>query len=177
MSDEILDIVDGNDNVIGKAPRNEIYDKKFTHRIVHIFVINKENKVYFQKRSDTVSYMPGAWCTSAGGHVLSNENYETAGRRELAEELGMIPDKLFQVGQKSVFRIADQDRFIQLYIVFSSEIPKHNEQDVSGGAFFSFDEAKLLIDKEDNQKLHPQLAFCFKILLENREALNQMREK
>ncbi|HUC38694.1 MAG TPA: NUDIX domain-containing protein [Candidatus Acidoferrum sp.] len=175
MGEEILDVVDSNDNVVGKTSRNDIYARKLTHRIVHVFVINDAGDIYFQKRSDTVSYMPGAWCTSAGGHVLSGEDYENAARRELEEELGIKPDKLFQIGHKTTFHIADQDRFVQLYVVFSSKIPKHDKKEVSGGMFLSFGEAKKILDTENRQKIHPQLPFCFKILLENQALLTQIK--
>ncbi len=163
MGEEILDIVDSNDVVIGKASRNEVYDKKLTHRIVHVFVINDNNEVYLQKRSDEVSYMPGAWCTSAGGHVLSGETYEQAARRELDEELGIKPNILFSVGSKFVFRIADQDRFIRVFVTLASDIPTQSNKEVSGGEFLAKEKAEQII--KSGEKIHPQLAPCFDLLL------------
>jgi len=88
MSEEPMDIVDDNDQVIGQTTQGEIYSQKLTHRIVHIFVINPEtNEVYFQVRSENKSYLPGFYCTSAGGHVSAGETYEQAAKRELVEEI------------------------------------------------------------------------------------------
>ena len=40
---EILDQVNENDEVIGNASRDEIYDKKLMHRIVHVLVFNAQS--------------------------------------------------------------------------------------------------------------------------------------
>ena len=41
--DELLDIVDQNDQVIGQALRSEIYSQKLTNfRVVNAFLINKQ---------------------------------------------------------------------------------------------------------------------------------------
>src|SRR3972149_8166401 len=95
MSSEVLDVVDAHDRVVGNAESTDIYAKKLTHRIVHVFVVHPQTKqVYFQRRSEKKSYLPGYYCTSAGGHVRTGETYEKAAKRELHEELGLaVPVK------------------------------------------------------------------------------------
>ena len=115
---EYLDVVDDSDCVIGKATRKEVYEKKLTHRIVHVLVINPINsKIYIQKRADSVSYLPGHYSTSAGGHVLSGESYDQAVARELNEELG-IKALIKNIASMSFFQDG-QKRFIQLFLVFA----------------------------------------------------------
>ena len=43
-----------------------------------------------QKRSSTVSFMPGAWSTSAWWHVCAGHTYKESALRELQEEIGEI---------------------------------------------------------------------------------------
>ena len=49
---EYMDIVDGNDQVIGSAPIDEIYEKKHLHRIAHIFIFN--DKVEMTQEKDVL---------------------------------------------------------------------------------------------------------------------------
>ncbi|MFI5412561.1 MAG: NUDIX domain-containing protein [Candidatus Micrarchaeales archaeon] len=174
MNDEILDVVDPDDMVVSKAARTEVYDRGLMHRIVHVFVISKNNQVYLQKRAETVSYMPGCWCTSAGGHVLSGEDYEQAAKRELDEELGIKTDKLFKIGEKFIYTINNQDRFIQIFALFTPVMPKDSEE-VSGGKFLSIEEIIELVNKDEN--IHPQLPPCFDVLLNNQDYVKEILEK
>ena len=86
---EYFDIVDENDNVIGKASRNECHKKGLLHRASHILILNSEEKILFQKRSMEKDLYPGWWIDSAAGHLDSGEDYESAVHRELKEELGI----------------------------------------------------------------------------------------
>jgi len=165
---EILDIVDEKNNVIGKTTQEEIYSKKLPHRIVHVFVLNpKTNQVYFQKRAETKSFLPGYYCTSAGGHVQSGESYELAARRELKEELGLsVPVKRIT----SMEFVSDgHKRFIELFIAFAEDGFNFEDGEVAGGEFIDMAEANELVLK--NMKIHPQLEVCYKWLYQNKDKL------
>lgn len=93
MKDEILDIVDDEDRVIGQASRSEVHgNPALLHRVVHVLVFNSRGQLYLQKRADDRAVQPGKWDTSMGGHVDSGEDPEYAARRELSEELGLPAD-------------------------------------------------------------------------------------
>ncbi|USN53647.1 MAG: NUDIX domain-containing protein [Candidatus Nomurabacteria bacterium] len=89
MQHELLDIINEEDEVIGQATRQELYDKGLTCRIVHVFVQNSQGQFAIQKRSEVVSFLPGHWSSSASGHVKKGESYDEAAARELQEELGI----------------------------------------------------------------------------------------
>src|SRR3989344_3867087 len=165
---EYIDIVNDNNEVIGSATQEEIYNKKLNHRIVHIFVIHPiSNKIYFQKRSETKSFLPGYYCTSAGGHVQAGETYEKAAKRELFEEIGIqTPVKKMD----SMLFISDgHKRFIELYITKADNGFIFRDGEVSAGEFFNFDDAKKLIEK--NEKIHPQLNVCFSWFIKNKKMI------
>ncbi len=91
--DEIFDIVDDCDNVIGSAPRSKIHAEKLRHRSVHAIVFDKSGKkILMQKRSFWKDSHPGAYTTSCSGHVDSTEDYDKALIRETYEELGIITE-------------------------------------------------------------------------------------
>lgn len=74
---EYLDLVDENDNVIGKEDRNIIYKKDLNNfRVINIMIINSENKIIVPKRSGNRRLFPNCYDCSVGGHVSSGETYE-----------------------------------------------------------------------------------------------------
>lgn len=86
---ELFDIVDENDCVIGQATRAEVHQKKLLHRAVHILLTDAQGNFVLQKRSMAKDTCPGLLSTSCAGHVDAGETYETAAVRELGEELGV----------------------------------------------------------------------------------------
>ena len=89
-TDEIFDVVDESDRVIGRATRAEVHrNPGLIHRAVHILVFRPDGRLLLQRRSADKDIDPGLWDTSVGGHVDAGEDYLTAARRELSEELGL----------------------------------------------------------------------------------------
>jgi len=88
-AEEVLDVVDADDVVVGTATRSEIHRQGHRHRAVHVLVYDAVGQIYVQRRSWTKDCSPGLWDTSAAGHVDHGESYAAAARRELAEELGI----------------------------------------------------------------------------------------
>jgi len=89
VSEELLDVVDQSDRVIGVKTRGEIHAQGLMHRSVHILVFNSDAALFIQKRSMSKDNEPGLWDSSAAGHVDSGEDYHCCAIRELGEELGI----------------------------------------------------------------------------------------
>lgn len=101
MSEEIFDIVNERDEVIGQRPRREVHQLGLWHRAVHILVFNALGEVFLQKRSMLKDTAKGKWDSSTSGHVDSGEDYDTSAVRELGEEIGLYvnttPKRLFKI--------------------------------------------------------------------------------
>ena len=101
MSEEIFDIVNERDEVIGQLPRSVVHRDGRRHRAVHIFVFNARGEVFLQKRSMSKDTHPGEWDSSASGHVDSGEDYDACAVREVWEEIGLKlpapPRRLFKI--------------------------------------------------------------------------------
>src|SRR5512140_3639348 len=101
MPEEIFDIVNAQDEVIGRGPRNEVHRLGLMHRAVHVLVFNARGEVFLQKRSMKKDRQPGLWDSSASGHVDSGEDYDACAVRELGEEIGLEvgtpPERLFKI--------------------------------------------------------------------------------
>jgi len=88
--DELFEIVDEQDRVIGTAPRSRCHgDPSLVHRAAHVLVINQAGQLLLQKRSGDKQIQPGRWDSSVGGHLEPGEDYRGAAIREMEEELGL----------------------------------------------------------------------------------------
>lgn len=87
--DELFDVVDADDRVIGQATRAEVHARGLLHRAVHIFVFNSAGELLIQMRSAAKDEYPLCWTSSASGHLDAGETYEQAAPREIQEELGL----------------------------------------------------------------------------------------
>lgn len=93
MNDEIFDIVDDRDQVIGQCPRREVHRLGHKHRAIHVLVFNARGEVFLQKRSMSKDTHPGVWDSSTSGHLDAGEDYDSCAIRELREEIGLVVDK------------------------------------------------------------------------------------
>lgn len=95
MSEELFDVVDAEDRVIGVAPRSEVHARLWWHRAVHIFVRNSRGELLIHRRSALKDQYPRCWTSSASGHLAAGEDYAPAAVRELQEELGLAAPLTF----------------------------------------------------------------------------------
>jgi isopentenyldiphosphate isomerase len=106
MTDELVDIVDDDDNVIAVATRREMRARRLQHRSVGIAVLSTGGKLLIHRRSLSKDIWPGWWDIAAGGVVAAGESYADAARRELAEELGVVDAEIDYLGRA---RYVDHD--------------------------------------------------------------------
>jgi len=101
MAEEIFDVVNEYDEVVGRLPRSEVHRLDLKHRAVHVLVFNTRGELFLQKRSMLKDNHPGVWDSSASGHLDSGEDYDACAVRELGEEIGLViprpPARLFKV--------------------------------------------------------------------------------
>ena len=89
MTEEIFDVVNERDEVIGQAPRREVHARGLRHRAVHVLVFNDRGEVFLQKRSQLKDTAKGKWDSSSSGHLETGEAYDACAVRELREEIGL----------------------------------------------------------------------------------------
>jgi len=93
MSEEIFDVVNERDEVVGQAPRKDVHAHGLLHRAVHVLVFNARGQLFLQKRSMTKDTAKGKWDSSASGHLDSGEDYDKCAVREVWEEIGLKLDR------------------------------------------------------------------------------------
>jgi isopentenyldiphosphate isomerase len=132
--EEIVDLVDEDDQVIGQAPRREVRAGNLLHREVAAIVRNRRGEIYVHRRTDTKDVFPGMYDMFVAGIVTSGESYEDAIQRELGEELGIEgvePDLLF----KSRYSDPDINWWTCAYEVAWDGAIRQQEEEIAWGGF------------------------------------------
>lgn len=113
--EELFDVVDASDTVVSAAPRSEVHRRQLRHRAVHVFVFNAAGEIFLQQRSLRKDTAPGRWVSSCSGHVDAGEDYDTAARRELAEEIGLREPEALRPLFKEEARRETGHEFVWVY--------------------------------------------------------------
>ncbi|MES4890817.1 NUDIX domain-containing protein [Streptomyces sp. NPDC096012] len=88
-ADEILDIVDEHDRVVGRRPRGEVYARGLRHRCVFVQARDAAGRLFVHRRTATKLVFPALYDMFVGGVVGAGESYDEAALREAEEELGV----------------------------------------------------------------------------------------
>jgi isopentenyl-diphosphate delta-isomerase type 1 len=140
MNDEIFDVVNDRDEVIGRRSRADVHRFGLKHRAVHVLVFNRGGKLFLQKRSMKKDCFPGTWDSSASGHLDCGEDYDACAVRELREELGLdlasTLEKLFKI---DACRETGQE-FVWVYRCSSEGPFTLHPDEIEGGGWFSPEE-------------------------------------
>ena len=87
---EWFPVVEPNGIVTGRSAREYCHGgAKPLHPVIHIHIIDRQSRIYLQKRSMRKDIQPGKWDTAVGGHVAYGEAIFEAVYREASEELGL----------------------------------------------------------------------------------------
>ncbi len=149
MSEELLDVVDADDRVIGVKTRGEIHAQGLMHRAAHILVFNTSGELFIQKRSMTKDNNQGLWDSSAAGHVDSGEDYGDCAIRELGEELGIrVTAPLEQLFRLAASRITDMEHCV-VYRYVSDGPFELEVAEIDEGAWISVSEMDRRVSEDD----------------------------
>jgi isopentenyldiphosphate isomerase len=157
-ANEMVDLVDENDIVVGRAARQEVRTRNLLHREVAAIVRNPEGEIYIHRRTETKDVFPGMYDMFVAGVVTSDESYDAAIRRELEEELGVHgvdPTFLF----KTRYRDPDINSWTCGYEVVWDGAIRHQADEIAWGQFIPEDE---LITKLDELPFVPDGLVIFR---------------
>lgn len=125
-AEEMVDVVDHNDLIIGIAPRKGIHKTDFLHRSAHIFLIDPSGSIWLERRAQNVDTYPGYYSSSAAGHIAHGESYLQGAQREALEELG-IPDLKLEQKHKLIASKETSNEFVGFFITHSATNPIEHE--------------------------------------------------
>lgn len=148
--DEILDLVDQNDNVIGKIERSnykKLIEQKLGYiRASELFIISDEGKLWIPMRTSSKTIAPNGYDYSAAGHVESGDNYTDTIIRETKEEINLdITEAELQFITK--MKSEGAKYFRSVYLHRSNVTPSFNPADFTSAEWLTPDE---VIENIDN---------------------------
>ena len=157
---EIIDVVNEQDEVIGRADKDGIHHKRLLHRAVHIWIINSSGKLFCRQRSSKKQIYPGYYSTSVGAHVISGQTYNQTAKQSLQKDLG-INCKLEMIGKA---RVHDQweNEISVTYIGYSDDTFNLNPKQIEDGKFLTVKEIKELTKQKN---VTPHLAHSLELYL------------
>ncbi len=150
--EEIIDLVNEKDEVIGTATRKEIYAQGMrNYRVVHAFIVNDEGAFWIPRRVSTKKLYPNGLDYSIAGHVSAGETYGGALMKEATEEAGL---DLTRISFKEIGRFNlhthEVHCFQRVYEIHANEVPNYNHDDFSGFEWLS---AQEIIDRYKNGEI------------------------
>lgn len=129
--EELFDVVDAADRVIGRLPRSLVHARGLRHRAAHVLVYDANGRLYLQRRAAHKECQPGLWDSSAAGHVTSGEEYAVAAARELEEELSIHADGALE----PLFELAagplTGQEFIRVYRTTTTQTPRPDPREIA----------------------------------------------
>lgn len=149
--EEVFPLVEPNGLVIGRAPRSLCHaGSMLLHPVVNMHIMDRNARLYLQKRSKHKNTYPGCWDTSVGGHVGYGEQLHEALYREAAEELGFYDFHPIFL-ESFVYEDQREKELVALYVTISSESPIPYGTEVSEARWWTMEE----IEKAPKSKFTP----------------------
>ncbi|MBD3260127.1 MAG: NUDIX domain-containing protein [Candidatus Altiarchaeales archaeon] len=147
MVEDVFDVVDEDDNVVGRATRSECHSSLLIHRSVMFFILDHVDRVFVNQRSPKKDVLPGRWSIVLGGHVDCGESYDEAVLREFQEETGLNAEPV-AVG---FFRkyIPQEREHVRVYAFHVNGKPKLDETETVGGEFRDYKDLEDLFTQHD----------------------------
>lgn len=151
MTTEYLDVVNEEDEIIGKDTRKKVHELGLWHRGVHVFLFNEQGEMLIQKRSADRTSSPSLLDCSVSEHVQAGENYFEAAIRGMKEELGIENIELKQLVKfRMNYGINDNEISVIYEAKIESQQIDFDKTEIAEVFYLSKDEIK---EKTQNEKI------------------------
>ncbi len=100
-SSELVEVVDLDGTVERLVTRAEMRANALRHRCTYVLVLTGDDRVVVHQRAEWKDVSPGVWDIAFGGVCDPGEDWDTAADRELAEEAGLVGQRLEPLGPVS----------------------------------------------------------------------------
>ena len=157
FDDECLILVDEHDTVIGHESKDNVHrGSGMLHRAFSVFLFNGPGRVLLHRRSGQKHLWPGFWTNSCCSHPRRGEDYASAARRRLFEELGVTAELswLYQFQYAARFGSRGAERELCAVLIGDLEHPgsvRANRNEVQEWGWFSCDEVDSWVQRHPGE--------------------------
>jgi isopentenyldiphosphate isomerase len=141
-NDELLDLVDANDIIIGTIRRGDMANMGYKStmgyvRFAEAFILNDRGEIWVPIRGMHKVIAPGGCDFSVAEHVLSGESYEQAVKRAFLEEAGMhiSSTSLTHLGKLAPTDNKPVYESIYTYAMHGGESPNYSHDEFSSASW------------------------------------------
>lgn len=146
--EEMLPLVEPSGLVFGQATRSYCHSgARVLHPVVHLHIIDREGKLYLQKRAMDKDLLPGYWDTAVGGHVSYGETILEALYRETSEELGLTAFNPIALGAY-IWETERDNEYVFVHAALGHPNLRPNAEEVAEGRWWSFEELEAAMGKD-----------------------------
>lgn len=146
---ELWEVLDDKGNPTGEIMEKydqKVFDRGLYHLGADVWIINSENKLLIQKRSEKKRLEPNVWAMTGGSVIVGESSLETI-VREAKEELGIDidPNKL-----KQITKIKTGSVWIDTYILkndYDIAKMKFQKEEVADAKWVTWNEIDELVNK------------------------------
>lgn len=144
QTDELLDVVDDQDKVIGQVTRSKMWSDRIKNvRVINAFLINDNNQLWIPKRTAFKRMFPSCLDFSVGGLVMAGESYHETFARETLEEIGLDIALLPYSFLFSLTPYRDNvSSFMYVYCIRTNITPNYNKNDFESYEWMSIEALK-----------------------------------
>lgn len=168
---EQWEILDNNGNTTGEIMEKydqKVFDRGLYHLGSDVWIINSENKILIQKRSQQKSLEPNVWAMTGGSVILGEQSKETI-VREAKEELDIDinPNEL-----KFMTKFKTGNVWIDTYILkhdYDISKMKFQEDEVSDVKWATWEEINTLV--KNGEFINHRLEFVNEFLKDEFEEI------
>ena len=164
MADELVDIIDRDNNVIGKGLKSAAHKTGLRHRVSAVLLQREDGRFLIPTASQKKAEA-GRLYHSAAGHLHSGETYQESAKRELLEEVGIRVDKVEYLGafwfEKDYAARKEKERFEVYLAKYSSNMGRiklNDEQ--TDERWLSKEEIRLIYEEQRDRISAPLELTC-----------------
>ncbi len=140
IEDEVFPVVEESGLVVGRAERKYCHGgSRLLHPVVHLHIIDREERIYLQKRSMKKDIQPGKWDTAVGGHVGYGESLVEALLRESMEELHLTRFNPVYIGTYPYDSVRERE-LVNIFVAVGSFDIRPDLDEVAEGRFWTLGE-------------------------------------